>query len=42
MHKHLNYCAVHNILVITWDHEDVEVFKGKSIRFVPLWKWLQT
>ncbi len=31
-----------DLLVITWDCENVEVLKGKSIRVVPLWKWLQT
>ncbi len=29
-----------NLLVITWDYEGEEEFKGKRIRFVPLWKWL--
>ena len=29
-----------NLLVITWDYEAVEEIKGKTIRFVPLWKWL--
>ena len=28
------------LLVITWDLEDEIKFKGKKIRFVPLWKWL--
>ncbi len=36
--KELN-CS--DLLVITWDHEDVEEFKGNNIRFMPLWKWLQ-
>ncbi len=36
--KELN-CS--DLLVITWDHEDMEEFKGNNIRFVPLWKWLQ-
>jgi len=30
-----------DLLVITWDYDDVEDFKGNTIRFVPLWKWLQ-
>jgi predicted AAA+ superfamily ATPase len=30
-----------DLLVITWDREDKEEFKGCDIRFVPLWKWLQ-
>lgn len=29
-----------NLLVITWDYENVEWYKGKEIKFVPLWKWL--
>ena len=29
-----------DLLVITWDLESVEKYKGSSIRFVPLWKWL--
>ncbi len=33
-----------NLLVITWDYEAEEEFKGKGkgeeIKFVPLWKWL--
>ncbi|HJH28338.1 MAG TPA: ATP-binding protein [Methanosarcinaceae archaeon] len=29
------------LLVITWDYEYVEEFKGNNIRFMPLWKWLQ-
>ncbi len=29
-----------DLLVITWDHEDEEVFNNKKIKFVPLWKWL--
>jgi len=27
-------------LVITEDYEAEEKFKGKKIRFMPLWKWL--
>ena len=30
-----------DLLVITWDREIIEEFKGNNIRFVPLWKWLQ-
>ena len=30
-----------DLLVITWDREGEEEFKGCDIRFVPLWKWLQ-
>jgi len=29
-----------DLLVITWDYEAEEEFKGKEIKFVPLWKWL--
>jgi uncharacterized protein len=29
-----------NLLVITWDYEAEEEFKGEKIKFVPLWKWL--
>lgn len=29
-----------NLLVITWDYEAKEEFKGKTITFKPLWKWL--
>jgi len=29
-----------DLLVITWDFEAKEEFKGKKIRFMPLWKWL--
>ena len=27
-------------LVITWDYEAEEEFKGKRIKIIPLWKWL--
>lgn len=30
------------MLVITWDYEAEEEFKGKKIKFIPLWKWLLT
>lgn len=29
-----------NMLIINWDNEDTEEFKGKKIKFIPLWKWL--
>jgi len=29
-----------DMLVITWDEEGEDEFKGSRIRFVPLWKWL--
>jgi predicted AAA+ superfamily ATPase len=30
-----------DLLVISWDLEGEEEFKGRAIRFVPLWQWLQ-
>ncbi|HIP90350.1 MAG TPA: ATP-binding protein, partial [Candidatus Nanopusillus sp.] len=29
-----------DLLVITWDYEGREEFKGKRIKFIPLWRWL--
>jgi uncharacterized protein len=29
-----------DLLVVSWDYEGEEEFKGKKIKFVPLWKWL--
>ena len=29
-----------NLKVITWDYEDKREFKGREIKFVPLWRWL--
>jgi len=29
-----------NLLVISWDYEGEGEFKGKKIKFIPLWKWL--
>lgn len=29
-----------NLLVVTWDFEGEEEFKGCKVGFVPLWKWL--
>ena len=29
-----------DLRVITWDYEAEEEFKGKRIKFTPLWKWL--
>ena len=31
-----------NLLIITWDYEAEDEFKGKKIKFIPLWKWLIT
>jgi predicted AAA+ superfamily ATPase len=28
------------VLVVTWDHEGEESFEVKTVKFVPLWKWL--
>lgn len=30
----------YNLLIITWDEEKEERYKGKIIKFIPLWKWL--
>ncbi|MFH0904180.1 MAG: ATP-binding protein [Methanobacteriota archaeon] len=29
-----------DLMVITYDYEDVEEYKGWKIKFVPVWKWL--
>jgi len=29
-----------DMLAITWDYESEEEFKGREIKFIPLWKWL--
>jgi len=29
-----------DLLVITHDHEGEEKFDGKTVKFIPLWKWL--
>lgn len=29
-----------NMIVITYDYENVEEYKGREIKFVPVWKWL--
>lgn len=29
-----------NLIVITWDFEGEDLFNGKKIKFIPLWKWL--
>lgn len=28
------------LIVITWDYEKEEEFRGRKINFIPLWKWL--
>lgn len=28
------------LFVITWNYENVEKYKNRKIRFIPLWKWL--
>jgi len=37
--KELNFKG-DDLRVITWDYEAEEEFKGKVIKFAPLWKWL--
>jgi len=32
--------SCNDLLIITWDYETLDIFKGKEIKFVPLWKWL--
>jgi len=32
--------ACEELVVITWDYEKEEIFKGKKIKFISLWKWL--
>jgi len=29
-----------NLILINWDKDKEEKFKGKKIKFIPLWKWL--
>ncbi len=29
-----------NLEIITWDYEAEEKYKDKTIKFIPLWKWL--
>ncbi len=29
-----------NLYMVTWDYEDEGNFDGKTIKFIPLWKWL--
>jgi uncharacterized protein len=29
-----------NLLVVTWDYEDSKMIGDKTVKFVPLWKWL--
>ena len=29
-----------DLLIITWDYQAEEKFKGKKTKFIPLWKWL--
>ncbi|MEA3421979.1 MAG: hypothetical protein U9Q97_09935, partial [Acidobacteriota bacterium] len=29
-----------NLIIITWDYEAEEKFRGRKINFIPLWKWL--
>lgn len=38
--KASNVLNCQNLLVITWDLEDIKEFNGKKIKFIPLWMWL--
>ena len=38
--KASNELKCNNLLVITWDYKGEEEFKGKRIKFIPLWKYL--
>ncbi len=38
--KASNLLKCKNLLMITWDYEDKVKFENKTIRFLPLWKWL--
>ncbi|MCD6403283.1 MAG: ATP-binding protein [Candidatus Aenigmarchaeota archaeon] len=38
--KASNLLNCKDLLVITWDYEDEVEFKGKKVKFMPLWKWL--
>ena len=29
-----------NLLIITWDYEGIEKINGKTLLYIPLWKWL--
>lgn len=29
-----------SLTVVTWDYEEAENYEGKTVRFIPLWKWL--
>ena len=29
-----------DLIIITWDKEGEEIFKGKKVKLIPLWKWL--
>jgi predicted AAA+ superfamily ATPase len=29
-----------DLLIITWDYEDMVEISNKKIKFVPLWRWL--
>ncbi|MBI5872504.1 ATP-binding protein [archaeon] len=38
--KASNELRCNNLIVITWDYESEEKLDGKTIKFIPLWKWL--
>ncbi|UCF08497.1 MAG: ATP-binding protein, partial [Thermoplasmata archaeon] len=29
-----------NVFIITWDYEDEEIIDKKTIKYIPIWKWL--
>lgn len=36
----LNEFKLKGGLIITWDYEGAETIKGRTIKYIPLWKWL--
>ena len=38
--KAANELRCKDLLIITWDYESEEKIEGKTIKFIPLWKWL--
>ena len=35
-----DHLSCENLVVLTWDYEGEEEYKGKIIKFKPLWKWI--
>ena len=29
-----------DLIILTWDHEDEPIWRGKKIKFLPAWKWM--